>query len=87
MYGYTSNRQQPRTTNDQFDTWHELRMSFEARRRELSASIDRSIASMVHDPSHEGAHFTATVNLKFWSDLVIANYKVEQYLRQFAIDK
>ena len=87
MYGYTSNRQQPRTTSDQFATWHELRVSFIARRQELSASIDLSIASMVHDPSHEGAHFTATVNLKFWSDIVIANYKTEDYLRQFAIDR
>ena len=87
MYGYTSNRQQPRTTSDQFDTWHELRMSFEARRRELSESIDVSISSMVNDPSHEDAHHTATVNLKFWSDIVIANYKAEEYLRQFAIDK
>ena len=87
MYGYTSNRQQPRTTSDQFDTWHELRVSFMARRRELSASLDVAISNMVNDPSHEGAHFEATDNLKFWSDIVIANYKSEEYLRQFAIDK
>ena len=87
MYGYTSNRQQPRTTNDQFDTWHELRMSFMARRRELSASLDVAIETMIAYSSPEYAHHAATVQLKFWSDLVIANYKAEKYLRQFAIDK
>ena len=87
MYGYTSNRQQPRTTSDQYNTYHELRMSCKARQRDLSAAVDMSISSMINDPSHEGAHLTATVILRIWSDAVIANYKAEKYLRQFAIDR
>ena len=87
MYGYTSNHQQPRTTKDGFDTWHELRMAFKARRRELYASVDLTIKGIVDEATPLYAHYAVTNQLKFWCDTIIESHRSEKHLQQFILDK